>query len=135
MGWYAFSVAEYVETVSRTFLLGTLVHHSGANLKSVEFAIGDAALAVHPDDPELLARLGWGAYNQGLAREAVEALEAALALDWARFADRARLGFALLAVGETERAHRELSHAIAAHPGAKWVPRAKEVLGMGSTGS
>ncbi len=41
-GWYAFSRTEYYQTEGRRYLLGTLVHHSGADLHTVEYALGDA---------------------------------------------------------------------------------------------
>lgn len=40
-GWYDFSVSEYFTPENRRFLLGTLNHHSGADIKAVEHAIGD----------------------------------------------------------------------------------------------
>ena len=40
-GWYAFSQTEYFQTVGRRYLLGTLVHHGGADLHTVEYALGD----------------------------------------------------------------------------------------------
>jgi hypothetical protein len=40
-GWYAFSVTEYFAIEGRSFLLGTLSHHSNNDLNAVEFAVGD----------------------------------------------------------------------------------------------
>ncbi|HWO11510.1 MAG TPA: lamin tail domain-containing protein, partial [Polyangiaceae bacterium] len=40
-GWSAFSATEYFQVEGRRFLLGTLTHHSGADLHSVEYATGD----------------------------------------------------------------------------------------------
>ncbi len=40
-GWYAFSRTEYFQTEGRRYLLGTLVHHGGSDLYTVEYALGD----------------------------------------------------------------------------------------------
>ena len=40
-GWYAFSVSEYFQVEGRRYLLGTLVHHSGPDLHTVEYTLGD----------------------------------------------------------------------------------------------
>ncbi len=40
-GWYDFSVTEYFAVEGRSFLLGTLSHHSSTALNAVEFAVGD----------------------------------------------------------------------------------------------
>lgn len=40
-----FVATEYLNTLSRRFLLGTLVHHVGADLRTVEFASGDVLSA------------------------------------------------------------------------------------------
>jgi hypothetical protein len=45
LGWSAFSQAEYFQSTGRRYLLGTLVHHSSADLHTVEFALGDRILA------------------------------------------------------------------------------------------
>jgi hypothetical protein len=41
LGWYAFSAQEYFKVEGRRYLLGTLVHHAGSDLATVEFAEGD----------------------------------------------------------------------------------------------
>lgn len=40
-GWIAFSNEEYYATAGRRFLLGTLSHHGGVNLRAIEFTFGD----------------------------------------------------------------------------------------------
>ena len=40
-GWRAFSRANYEEVEDRRFLLGTLVHHAGSGLRTLEFTPGD----------------------------------------------------------------------------------------------
>lgn len=40
-GWVEFSEREYLRIEGRRFLMGTLVHHGGADLRTVEFAVGD----------------------------------------------------------------------------------------------
>lgn len=94
----------------------------------------DAAQRV-PQDADLLSRLGWGAFKRGRPEEAVSALEAAVEIDPARFTDRARLGFALLAVGERPRAVEQLNRAVAENPGAEWAGRARAVLEGSEAGS
>lgn len=65
-GWYAFSVTEYFQTEGRRYLLGTLVHHAGSGLHTVEFTPGDEissaqmehaffTLMQHVDDPSVWA--------------------------------------------------------------------------------
>ncbi len=44
-GWYAFSQTEYYQPEGRRYLLGTLVHHGGADLHTVEYALGDTITA------------------------------------------------------------------------------------------
>jgi Pyruvate phosphate dikinase, AMP/ATP-binding domain/Lamin Tail Domain len=44
-GWVAFSQDEYFRTEGRRFLLGTLVHHGGPDLHSVEYTFGDEITA------------------------------------------------------------------------------------------
>ncbi len=44
-GWSAFSDRNYVDVEGRRYLLGTLVHHGGADLWTVEYAAGDAISA------------------------------------------------------------------------------------------
>ena len=46
-GWYAFSVTEYYDPDNRRYLQGTLVHHGGSDLHTVEFAIGDEIRGDH----------------------------------------------------------------------------------------
>jgi hypothetical protein len=41
LGWVAFSEQEYFKVEGRHYLLGTLVHHVGSGLHTVEFAQGD----------------------------------------------------------------------------------------------
>ncbi|MCK6571492.1 lamin tail domain-containing protein [Myxococcota bacterium] len=41
-GWLAFSEVNYFRSEGRRFLMGTLVHHAGADLYTVEYAAGDA---------------------------------------------------------------------------------------------
>ncbi len=41
-GWLRFSQTEYFVVEGRRYLLGTLVEHGGAHLKTMEFAMGDA---------------------------------------------------------------------------------------------
>ncbi len=43
--WQAFSQINYFDVEGRRYLLGTLVHHAGAGLRTVEFAAGDAITA------------------------------------------------------------------------------------------
>ena len=50
VGWYEFSQTEYLVAEGRRFLGGTLVHHGGADLHTVEFAMGDE---ISPDHLEL----------------------------------------------------------------------------------
>lgn len=40
-GWYEFSVENYSDPVNRRYHLGTLTHHTNANLRNVEFTFGD----------------------------------------------------------------------------------------------
>lgn len=40
-GWVEFSNAEYYATEGRRFLLGTLSHHSGADVHAIEYTFGD----------------------------------------------------------------------------------------------
>lgn len=44
-GWRRFSDENYFEIEGRRYLLGTLVHHGGADLHTVEFAAGDRIVA------------------------------------------------------------------------------------------
>ena len=44
-GWVAFSQREYFAVDTRRYLLGTLVHHAGSALHTVEFAPGDKIIA------------------------------------------------------------------------------------------
>ncbi|MGK0360018.1 MAG: hypothetical protein ACI9U2_002324 [Bradymonadia bacterium] len=44
-GWSAFSRANYTEVENRRYLLGTLVHHGGADLRTLEFTSGDRIIA------------------------------------------------------------------------------------------
>jgi hypothetical protein len=44
-GWVEFSQQEYFRTVGRRYLLGTLNHHAGPDLNTVDFAEGDAISA------------------------------------------------------------------------------------------
>lgn len=44
-GWSAFSRANYTEVENRRYLLGTLVHHGGADLRTLEFTPGDRIIA------------------------------------------------------------------------------------------
>lgn len=81
-----------------------------------------------PDNAEILGSLGWGAHKLGRHTEAVEALEAALALDEARHLERARLGLALRAAGEPARAREELRRAYALRPGAQWAEEVRDAL-------
>lgn len=46
-GWYDFSATEYRQQTGRRYLLGTLVHHGGPDLFTMEFALGDA---ITPED-------------------------------------------------------------------------------------
>ncbi len=41
LGWWEFSEREYFRVEGRRYLLGTLVHHAGADLYTVEFSPGD----------------------------------------------------------------------------------------------
>jgi hypothetical protein len=44
-GWLAFSEVNYFRSEGRRFLMGTLVHHAGADLYTVEYAAGDVLTA------------------------------------------------------------------------------------------
>ncbi len=44
-GWRAFSEINYVEVEGRRYLLGTLVHHGGSDLRTVEYTGGDRIIA------------------------------------------------------------------------------------------
>ena len=61
-GWSAFSQTEYFQVEGRRFLLGTLSHHAGSDLRAVEYTFGDAisaaqmshgfyAAVAHTEDP------------------------------------------------------------------------------------
>jgi len=49
-GWYDFSAREYFVPEGGQYHLGTLVRHSGANISTIEFAIGDAITAERMKD-------------------------------------------------------------------------------------
>jgi Pyruvate phosphate dikinase, AMP/ATP-binding domain/Lamin Tail Domain len=49
-GWYDFSLREYFVPEGGRYHLGTLVRHSGANLSTIEFAMGDAITAERMKD-------------------------------------------------------------------------------------
>jgi tetratricopeptide (TPR) repeat protein len=86
------------------------------------------AAANQPDDAGIQSNLGWGGYQSGLYDQAVEALEAALAIDENRHQDRARLARALDAAGEPRRALELLRSAVTARPAAPWSDEARALL-------
>jgi tetratricopeptide (TPR) repeat protein len=92
------------------------------------FELLKAAAEEAPEDPEILGNLGWGAHKLGRHAEAVEALEAALALDEGRHLERVRLGHALRAAGQPARALALLRQAVALRPGARWAKEARQAM-------
>jgi arylsulfatase A-like enzyme/Flp pilus assembly protein TadD len=79
------------------------------------------AAVASPQDAEIQANLGWGAYRLGGAEESVRALESAVRLDDADPTNRYRLALALARQGESLRSLDELRAALAASPGADWA--------------
>jgi arylsulfatase A-like enzyme/thioredoxin-like negative regulator of GroEL len=99
-----------------------------ADQRDEALALLREAAASAPDREEIQANLGWCAYRLGLPEEAVEALEAAIATGEASHQDRARLGAALAAAGEVERARETLRRVLAERPAAPWSDKVRAIL-------
>jgi tetratricopeptide (TPR) repeat protein len=82
-----------------------------------------------PQDAEIQANLGWGAYALGLGAEALAALERAVELEGASPRVRMQLAFALRQVGEKQRALSLARAVLARQPGAPWADEGRALVG------
>ena len=91
-------------------------------------AYAEKSLAMRPDDPDALDSYGWALTHAGRHKEALVALERALAAKPSIYCIHYHLGYVHLQLGNTSDALRHLRRQVTDVPGSREAQRAKDLI-------